>query len=293
MTARARKIVETAKHYDRQAWTGGIQKGPYCAFFVRHVFSKNGIELADSKKPSDLKIMRPSDGGLAPSFANSLAGDEIGQRITRKSDLVEGDIVFFSHTDMRYTPGVITHVGIYAGGGMIVDRGSAAVYYRGMDTFHHFFEGRRPKALMSASAPASSSASTYIDLHNGVVTAKADGKHVTSLKLSIFTNGYIEVNNKSQKADSYQAEFQTASGWIKAYGHHGKHHFHGANAIVVEASNGGLHLKAGDIRHALSEIKTMKGRIEIMTGSQPHATHLSAQAQASQGSSGSGSGPGR
>ncbi len=271
MTTLARQTVETAKQYNHQAWTAPHSEGPYCALFVRHCFKKNRIDLPDSKKPSDLMLMRPSDGGLAPSFANSLAGDEIGSKVARKQDLKEGDIVFFSHTDPKYTPGIITHVGIYAGGGMIVDRGSGAVHHRSIDTFHRFFEGRRPKAFMSESAAAGSGSGTFIELRNGTVIASANGKHVSSLKLSIFTGGYVEVNNHAQKASSYQAEFQTAAGWIKAYGHHGKHQMHGANTIVVEARNGALHLKAGDLHHALSEIKTMKGRIEVMTGSVPQS----------------------
>lgn len=91
-----------------------------CCYFVRHIFSLGGKELPTTKNPSDNFF--PTDEG----YANSLAGDEIGIKIGRISDLIEGDIIFFKNTYGEWPPGTITHVAIYIGDGEFIHRSTSS-----------------------------------------------------------------------------------------------------------------------------------------------------------------------
>jgi tetratricopeptide (TPR) repeat protein len=91
-----------------------------CCYFVRHVFSIGGKELPVTKNPSDNFF--PTD----ESYANSLAGDEVGIKIEKISDLIEGDLIFFRNTYGEWPSGTITHVAIYAGGGEFIHRSTSS-----------------------------------------------------------------------------------------------------------------------------------------------------------------------
>jgi len=103
-----------------------------------------GINLPITKKPSD-------GYDTAEWFANSLSGNDVGDRIGKPKDLRPGDLVFFDRTYGNWGRGVITHVGVYVGDGMMVDRStsSAPVRMRSMEgTFPgKFTHGVRPHAL--------------------------------------------------------------------------------------------------------------------------------------------------
>lgn len=120
-----------------------------CAYFVRHVLNEAGLEVGVSDRPMD-GVLSPKTKGMA----NGLSGPDIGKVIKDRSQLLPGDIVFFSGT---YTPSwmtraqaqrVITHVGIYVGNGMMVDRStrSKPVQHRSIDTFgkDKFYGAVRP-----------------------------------------------------------------------------------------------------------------------------------------------------
>jgi hypothetical protein len=218
--------------------------------------------LPEAKRPSDLHLMRASDGELGPSFANSLAGDEIGARVTKKSDLKIGDLVLFADRVAGYTPGVITHVGIYAGNGNIVDRGSAAVHFRSIETFRYFFEGRRPNMLKGNNQNKNNTA--VIDLHNSRVSAKFRGRPVNDLRILLeFQGRSVVVNDKQVKAKSVQAELRTVSGYIKIYAHDNKSHSQVATKILAKCHDGTLHVHAGH-GSDLKEVRVLEGRIEIV-----------------------------
>lgn len=113
-----------------------------CCYFVRAVFEEAGIDLGVTKKPSDNYL--PTGEG----YANSLSGDDIGEKIVKEKDLLPGDLVFFKNTYGDYSGGVITHVGIYIGNGFMVHRSTSSKpvqkvllseYYSGAK----FKEGRR------------------------------------------------------------------------------------------------------------------------------------------------------
>ena len=84
--------------------------GNMCAHSVRHILSKAGItNVGETSNPWD--GVQPSTAG----FANSFAGDNVGQRKTSLNDMKPGDLVLLKNTTGNYAAGTITHVGIYAG----------------------------------------------------------------------------------------------------------------------------------------------------------------------------------
>lgn len=164
-------VVQRAREHVRQPWRDK-GPGPFCASFVRQVFLEAGVKLGVANKPSDHALTRRLPQG--PSYANSLAGDEIGIKVPSEAHLAAGDLVFWSGTDPKYPPGVITHVGIYVGGGKVVDRGDARVEERPMSTFRHFVEGRRPKfAPAGATSDASAHAGAVLGSAAAVIRAEA------------------------------------------------------------------------------------------------------------------------
>lgn len=123
-----------------------------CAAFVRAMFLKVGIDLPNAANPSDRRLI--PEEPLGPGYANSFAGDEVGPKVPF-TGLLPGDIVMFRNTYGNYPRGVITHVGIYVGGGMMVHRptsdrtveqaGIASGFWRDL-----FAEARRPKEFLAA-----------------------------------------------------------------------------------------------------------------------------------------------
>lgn len=99
------------------------------AEFVRSVltrtcnerFSSSHRRVIQAKNPYDADILG-NTADLSPASPNSLAGIEIGRMVKNVSDLQPADLVFKSNTYGSWANGVITHVGIYVGNGMFVDR---------------------------------------------------------------------------------------------------------------------------------------------------------------------------
>lgn len=118
-----------------------------CADAIRKLFEEAGIAIGVTKKAWD---------GLpsGPRLASSFFGSDIGQRVSRKEDLRPGDLVGFDRTYGRWPAGVQTHVGMYAGGGMMYDHSSSkGLVKRSLETFPgKFLYGVRPEALQSATA---------------------------------------------------------------------------------------------------------------------------------------------
>lgn len=133
-----------------EGWVGKHFKegqSAQCAYFVRDVFTAAGYDLGVTSNPMD-GVTEPMTLGMA----NSMSGTDIGKRIRNKDKLKPGDILFFSGTYRPewVLPGdeedMITHVGIYVGNGMMVDRPTASrpVQKRSIDTFT-FYGAIRPK----------------------------------------------------------------------------------------------------------------------------------------------------
>jgi len=113
-----------------------------CADAIRELFKVAGIAIGTTKRAWD---------GLAsgPRLASSFFGQDIGQRVNRQQDLRPGDLVGFERTYGNWGPGVQTHVGLYAGDGMMYDHSSRrGLVKRPMSTFEgKFMYGVRPDAL--------------------------------------------------------------------------------------------------------------------------------------------------
>ncbi len=134
------KILSVAMKWEGKEFNPG--QNEQCACFVRKIFSLAGIELGVTEKPSDNYF--PTD----EHYANSLAGDDIGIKINRVSDLMPGDLVFFKNTYGNWPDGTITHTGIYCGNGEFIHRSTidGPVEKQSLATYHKgekFLEGRR------------------------------------------------------------------------------------------------------------------------------------------------------
>ncbi len=120
-----------------------------CANAMRDIFKAAGINVGTSLKPYDQSDERGMPQGS--SFASSLAGPEVGQRILL-SDLKPGDLIAFENTYGNYGKDIQTHVGMYAGDGMMYDHSSSkGLTKRSVDTFSSDKQmyGIRPHALAS------------------------------------------------------------------------------------------------------------------------------------------------
>ena len=132
LTAEGSKVAKNAL-----SWKGKhFKKGVYamCAGFVRQVLKDAGIDVGVTKNPLDAG-KQPNNG---PLMARSFFGSDIGTVFKDKSKAKPGDIIgFFDTYQYGQKPGAITHVGIYQGNDMMVDRStsSAPVRHRSINTF--------------------------------------------------------------------------------------------------------------------------------------------------------------
>lgn len=133
--AKRDRLVKVAMQWKGKHYKQGVSA--MCSDFVRHAFREAGFgELPRSNNPWD-KAFQFNSGTSHPQRAQSLAGTEIGQFVTDPSKLQIGDIVFFKNTYGNLPDGAITHVGINAGNGMMIDRStrSRPVNHRPIATF--------------------------------------------------------------------------------------------------------------------------------------------------------------
>lgn len=124
-----------------------------CADWVRRVLSEAGVNVGVAK------------GSAGPLMADSFydADGRLGQVISVKAQLQPGDIVMFKNTYNGPGRFGITHVGIYVGDGMMLDRPTASrpVQYRRLSTFK-FHSGLRPAEYGKAQPPSSAAPSDEI-----------------------------------------------------------------------------------------------------------------------------------
>lgn len=138
---KSEEIVRIAKGWQDKYYKPGETK--QCASFVRSVFRQAGVNLPVSRNPIDASVRGNAN---SPAMAQSLCGSDVGTLIKDKSQLKLGDIVAFYNTYGNFPEGSITHVGIYVGGGMMIDRSTTSkpVQYRSINTFR-FAVGVRPR----------------------------------------------------------------------------------------------------------------------------------------------------
>ena len=128
------QVVEKAKSWVGKSFKPG--QTARCADFVRAVLDGVGVKVGVTSQPID--SWTPN-----PETANSFFGPDLGKVKKSKDELLPGDLVAFGGTYGGYSKDTITHVGIYIGDGMMVDRPTAnePVKKRPISTFQHFVAG--------------------------------------------------------------------------------------------------------------------------------------------------------
>lgn len=188
------KIIDAAKSWVNKDFNPGIEA--QCANFVRQVLKDAGIDLPVTQTPID--GMKPTGEALA----NGLFGEDIGEFIKDKSQLLPGDLVFFGGTYGGYPDSVVTHIGIYIGNGEIVDRPTKAepVKKRSIDTFKTFSGGIRPYAYsqsqpqeievsQTVTKPVTKSDQSVVCVF--VPSSNACGSGIAVSKDTIVTNAHV------------------------------------------------------------------------------------------------------
>ncbi|WP_209328608.1 NlpC/P60 family protein [Pseudoalteromonas sp. PA2MD11] len=105
-------VVETALTWQGKGYKVG--KTEQCMNWTREVLISacgEHFKTLQTTQPWDIHLLGVDDK-LAVIHADSLASDEFGKRITRLSDVLEGDLIFLKNTYGNWAEGVITHVGI-------------------------------------------------------------------------------------------------------------------------------------------------------------------------------------
>lgn len=139
------KIAEIAIEDARKGLHYKVGQSARCADYVDNVLGRANWNTKDTITKQPLDDLRDT----GKYMANRFAGPDIGEVITDPNKLEIGDIVFFRNTYGSWKKGAITHVGIYVGKGMIVDRGtaSAPVLYRSIRTFDKGGESKFTSAV--------------------------------------------------------------------------------------------------------------------------------------------------
>jgi hypothetical protein len=124
-------IAATAKSWAGKSYKPGETER--CQDFVNHVLNQTSPGLANK-----IGTTRQAQDGLESGeyLASRFAGRDVGTPVS-KDQLRPGDIVMFKNTYGDYPAGTITHVGVYVGDGMMVDRPTAnrPVQMRSINTF--------------------------------------------------------------------------------------------------------------------------------------------------------------
>jgi peptidoglycan hydrolase-like protein with peptidoglycan-binding domain len=124
-------IADTAKSWAGKSYKPGETER--CQDFVNHVLNQTAPGLANK-----IGTTRQAQDGLESGeyLASRFSGSDVAKKIP-VSEARPGDIVMFKNTYGNYPAGTITHVGIYVGDGMMVDRptANAPVKMRSINTF--------------------------------------------------------------------------------------------------------------------------------------------------------------
>lgn len=140
-----KRIAEIAIEDARKGLQYKVGQSARCADYVDNVLGRANWNTKDTITKQPLDNLRDT----GKYMANRWAGPDMGEVITDPNKLEIGDIVFFRNTYGSWKKGAITHVGVYVGKGMIVDRGtaSAPVLYRSIRTFDKGGESKFTSAV--------------------------------------------------------------------------------------------------------------------------------------------------
>ncbi len=216
----AEKVMRVAHNYVKQCIGGG--ENNQCAIFVRKVFREARVPVASSKCPTDFAILRRLGLPLAPEFADSFAGSDVGQKVDLQSARA-GDIILYRGTDPKYPPMTITHVGIYAGGHKMIDCGGGGVIHHRAIWPSSLAEIRRPNAYGGGGQHRR----WRITYQGGRASASLDGQALGQLELGIFGETF-RVNKAKLKVVAAKFEILQGGGTTgggssySVYFHHGK-----------------------------------------------------------------------
>lgn len=226
MNENVKRLIEIAKDWNGKYFNYGQKE--QCAAFVRHVFKQAGFGLPNVSRPSDAYLL-PSGTGFGPNFADSFAGNELGVKVS-PYDMLPGDIVMFANTYKQadgtsFPSGVITHVGIYVGEGMMVDRPTmhAPVIMRSVWKFGKIAEVRRPKCLYPSGTPTYHRAKLFFN--HGAMSAYQAGNKADFMDVEITMQPVLKVvvNHAivMPKAILFETEDPEAGKRAKLYFHDG------------------------------------------------------------------------
>jgi cell wall-associated NlpC family hydrolase len=179
VSADGQKIADAAMSYVGKSFKPGVSA--QCAVFVRQVLSDAGVNVGVTSAPIDGK-------STGPAMANSFYGNDLGTIIKDKGALQPGDIVMFFNTYGNWPARTVTHVGVYVGGGMMVDRPTASrpVQHRSVDTFEFAGALRIP----SAEIPSSGGGSAQIDALRRAIIGKESGGNFKAVNPDSGALGY-------------------------------------------------------------------------------------------------------
>lgn len=190
------RVLEDAERKYQQNYLGASDDN--CAHFVRDCFRDAGYVLPEASCPSDMAICRANGYSLGALYANSLAGDEIGRRLSVE-DAEPGDIVLFTNlgaSSTSFARGTITHVGICVGSNMMIDHGSSGMNkrdYRSWPGPSNYAEARRPKLFDVSKTRMSYSKGQLTGVVKNASTGSLDLKVALKGRLVASINDYAVV----------------------------------------------------------------------------------------------------
>lgn len=234
----AEKVLRVARSYKDKCIGGGANN--QCAIFVRKVFREARVPVASSTNPTDMAILRRLGLGLSPDCADSFAGNDVGAKVDL-SQARAGDIILYRGTDPKYPAMTITHVGIYAGGGKMIDCGGGGVIHHRAIWPISLAEIRRPHAY----GPGGGQHQRYrIGFQGGRARATLDGQAVGQLELGIHGQTF-SVNKAKRKVAAAKFEILQSGGTAdggssySVYFHHGKigYRWNGHETPVIDPKN--------------------------------------------------------
>ena len=166
-----------------------------CADWVRRVLAEAGVNVGVAR------------GSAGPLMADSFHGKDLGEIILDAGQIQAGDIVMFADTynGGGRSPirgrGRITHVGIYVGNGMMLDRPTAArpVQYRPVSSFK-FHSALRPAEYGKAQPPSSAAPSDEI-LKRAI--GRAEGTRDRNGKPTAAFGGHTDPGNRKRNLGSF------------------------------------------------------------------------------------------
>ena len=135
---------------------------------------------------------------IGPGMAASFAGTDLGPLIKNESNLKPGDILLYRDTVRgKWTPGAVTHVGVYAGDGMQYDHNSRNGFHArtlaGVKTWGKFAGGIRLKSMPSQKKqeePTKISNATSLNTRSNEVKTKSEEQN-TELTGSNSSGGLV------------------------------------------------------------------------------------------------------